>query len=55
LRDDGFKSGIDLAPGAAPVGTMSDLTTMLLEAFDRGRRPVAPGYIPGSDSKPSGD
>jgi hypothetical protein len=55
LRDDGFKTGIDLAPGAAPVGTMSDLTTMLLEAFDRGRRPVAPGYIPGSDSKPSGD
>jgi hypothetical protein len=55
LRDHGFVTGVELAPGAAPVGTMRELTTMLLQAFDGGRRPVAPGYIPGSDSRPSGD
>jgi hypothetical protein len=54
LREQGFIEGVDLRAGAAPVGKMRDLTTMLLQAFDGRRRPVTtPGYSPAADSDSS--
>jgi phosphoglycerol transferase MdoB-like AlkP superfamily enzyme len=39
--DEGFTDGIELPSGGAPVGRLTDLTAMLLAAFNAG--PAAPG------------
>ena len=53
LRERGFIAGLDLAPGAEPVGAMSDLTAVLLQAFDASAPSVAtPDYGPQGDGKP---